>query len=169
MPKSRAFTLIELVIALSVLITLATIAVPAMSNLILDQRVSSAANHLMTHLRFARGAALKYNTFISACPSPDLASCSGNRWETGWIVFRDPDRSGQPDSNDDILRVVQGDERLLLHSGGRYRVRFRPNGSAYGTNLTIRVCARDTARAVIVSNPGRVRATRDVDRADCEI
>lgn len=169
MPKSRGLTLIELMIALAVLVTLATVAVPAMSNLILDQRVSSAANHMMTHLRFARGAALKYQTFVSACPSPDLSSCSGNRWDSGWIVFLDPDRSGQPDSTDDILRVVQADERLLLHSGGRYRVRFRPNGSAYGTNLTIRVCAGDNARAVIVSNPGRVRATRDIDLSECGV
>lgn len=172
MPKTNAFTLIEMMVALSVLVILATLAVPATGNLILDQRMNSAANHLITHLRFARSAALKHKSFVSACPSPDLSSCGGNRWENGWIVFLDPDRSGQPASEEAILRVVQGDKRLLLHSGGRYRVRFRPNGSAYGTNLTIRICARerpDTARAVIVSNPGRVRSTRSTDPSECEI
>lgn len=167
MQKTRGFTLIEMMIALAVLVTLASIAVPAMSRLVMEQRVTSAANYLITNLRFARSSALKHKTFVSACPSPDLSSCSGNRWENGWIVFLDRDRSGQPGSEEDILRVIQADDRVLMHSGGRYRVRFRPSGSAYGTNLTIRVCSDQAARAVIVSNPGRVRATRDIEPAEC--
>src|SRR5699024_4122315 len=106
------------------------------------------------------------------CPSSDGLSCTGgNRWEAGWIVYLDGDKSGQPTQTDDVLRVIQAVPEQTMHSGGRKRARFKGSGAAYGSNLTIRVCARDNpqaARAVIVSNPGRVRATREVDPAECE-
>lgn len=165
------FTVIEMMIAIAVLAVILTTAVPAMGDFMAQQRLTAGANHLVGHLQFARGQAISRNTLVAACPSNDGATCTGgNRWDDGWIVYLDPEKVGQPDSPDDVLRVVQGLEDLTADSGGRYRVRFKPSGMAYGTNLTIQLCALDNpeaARAVIVSNPGRVRATRDVDPAEC--
>jgi len=171
MKHQRGFTLIELLIAVAVLAVILTTAVPAMGHFLEQQRLTATANHLVAHLQFARGRAIVHNTPVSACPSRDGMSCTGaNRWEHGWIVYLDPHTAGQPAQAEDVLRVVQGQPELTMHSGGRYRVRFKGSGVAYGTNLTIRVCVPgnpDAARAVIVSNPGRVRATRDVDPAQC--
>jgi len=108
-----------------------------------------------------------------ACPSADQSSCSGsNRWDKGWIVFIDRNNDREPDSTADIIRVVAAQDQLTMHSGGRHRVRFQASGAAYGTNLTIRVCDADAvaeARAIVVSNPGRVRVRRDVSGAECEV
>ncbi|TVQ27328.1 MAG: pilus assembly protein [Wenzhouxiangella sp.] len=174
MPWSRktneGWTLIEVLLALTVLATLGLTGVPAMQRFVEQHRVVAASNMLVAHLSFARNEAITRSTFVSACPSVDLAQCSGNRWDQGWIVFVDADRVGQPASADDILRVVHGDDRLLMHSGGRFRVRFQPMGGAYGTNLTIRVCGRSglaTPSAVVVSNPGRPRVEREAAGLDC--
>lgn len=169
-PQS-AFTLIEMLIALAVLAVILTSAVPAMGRFMDQQRLTVGANELVAHLQFARGQAITRNTIVTACPSRDGRQCSGdNLWSEGWIVYADPGRQSQPARPEDILRVVKSESELVMQSGGRYRVRFRGSGVAYGTNLTIRVCAPgrpDTGRAVIVSNPGRVRAVRDVEAATC--
>ena len=170
---TQGFTIIELMIAIAVLAVILTTAVPAMGRFLEQQRLTAAANGLVAHLQFARGQAISRNTLVAACPSSDGSSCTGgNRWDEGWIVYLDPQKTGQPAQATDVLRVVQALPEHVIHSGGRHRVRFRGSGVAYGTNLTIRVCARgnpDAARAVIVSNPGRVRATRKVDPASCLI
>jgi len=171
--RQRGFSLLDLMITLSVMIILLSIAVPSMGNLVREHRLTSQANSLLAHLHYARHEAVFRRAHVAACPSLDQQTCSGdNRWDQGWIVFVDANRSGQPDSDQDILRVVQPSENLLMHSAGRIRVRFQPHGGAYGTNLTIRVCdSSGTAdpRAVIVSNPGRIRSTNQVDPAECEV
>lgn len=171
--KQPGFSLLDLMITLSVMAVLMTIAVPSLGNLIREHRVTSHSNLLVAHLNYARHEAVFRRTHVTACPSLDQQTCTGdNRWDQGWIVFVDVERRGQPGSPDDILRVVQPVDDLLLHSAGRIRVRFQPHGGAYGTNLTIRVCAPSGSvnpRAVIVSNPGRIRSTDEVDPAECEV
>lgn len=172
MRTQTGLTLIELLIAVSLMAVILTTAVPALGYFLEQQRLTAAANQLVGHLNYARYEAVFRNQPVAACPSSDGLSCTGgNRWDSGWIVYLDPEKKGQPDGAEDILRVVEPQTSLLMHSAGRHRVRFQGHGGAYGTNLTIRVCAPDQpdmARAVIVSNPGRVRATRDVDPVECQ-
>ncbi|RFF26490.1 MULTISPECIES: GspH/FimT family pseudopilin [unclassified Wenzhouxiangella] len=169
--RQSGLTLIELMIAVSVMAVILTTAVPALGNFMAQQRLTAAANQLVSHLNYARHEAVFRNQPVAACPSSNGLACTGgNRWDIGWIVYLDPEKKGQPDGPEDVLRVVEPRESLLMHSAGRYRVRFQGHGGAYGTNLTIRVCAPedpDKARAVIVSNPGRIRSTRDVDPSEC--
>lgn len=174
MPKRQSgLTVIELMIALALIAVIMTTAIPAFGRFIQENRMTAKANELLGHLQFARHEAVHRNMYVAACPSTDGENCTGgNRWDDGWIVYVDADNSRQPTDPEDILRVVGPDEQLLMHSAGRYRVRFQGHGGAYGTNLTIRVCDIEgdaRPRAVIVSNPGRIRATREVDPAECEV
>lgn len=168
---SAGFTVIEMMVSLSVLAVILTLAVPSFHRFVQQQRLTATTNHLVAQLQFARGQAISRGSLVAACPSRDGRRCTGgNRWEEGWIVYLDPDKAGQPAGPQDVLRVVQAMPEHVIHSGGRHRVRFRPSGVAYGTNLTIRVCPRreaESARAVVVSNPGRVRAVRDIDPTTC--
>ncbi len=168
--KHAGMTLLELIITLSLTALMLGFAVPTMSDFIANQRITAATNQLIAHLQYARMEAITRHQHVIACPSLDQNSCEGNRWDAGWIIFVDPDRDGQVDRFDDILRVVGQDPRAQISSGGRLRVRFQASGGAYGSNLTIRVCDsrsdRD-GRAVIVSNPGRVRMQRRLAHANC--
>lgn len=170
--KAEGLTLIELMIALAIVAILATIGVPAFAGLLAESRITAKSNLLMSHIQFARHSAIKLRTQVVACPSLDQLNCSGNRWDQGWIIFVDRNNNGRADTADDVLRVVGPDPAVLMHSGGRLRVRFQPGGGAFGTNLTIRVCdpsGRAKPRAVVVSNPGRARVSRDVAPSQCVI
>jgi type IV fimbrial biogenesis protein FimT len=172
--RQAGITLIELMVITAIAAVLLSTAIPSLGSLVQENRITGISNYLLTNLHYARHEAVFRRTYVAACPSDDLQTCSGhNRWDLGWIVFVDDSRNGQPDDPErDILRVFQADDRMLMHSAGRTRVRFQPHGGAYGTNLTIRVCERNgraRPRAVIVSNPGRIRVTRDVDPGECEV
>lgn len=171
--KTKGLTLIELMIVLAIAAILATIGVPAFAGLLAESRITAKSNVLMTHIQYARHSAVHLRTNVVACPSLDQFHCSGNRWDRGWIIFVDRNNNRhQPERPEDVLRVVPPESRLLLHSAGRNRVRFQPMGGAFGTNLTIRVCdarGQAQARAIVVSNPGRVRVRRDVGQAECAV
>ncbi|MGY6554687.1 MAG: GspH/FimT family pseudopilin [Wenzhouxiangella sp.] len=170
--NAKGLTFIELLIALAVLAILASIGFPAFSSLLAESRMTAKSNMVMSHVQYARHAAVTLRTQVVACPSRDQQQCQGNRWDQGWIVFVDANNNGRPDQPEDILRVVAAEPRLLIHSAGRHRVRFQPTGGAYGNNLTIRVCdpaGRATPRAVVVSNPGRARVSREISASECLI
>jgi len=159
--RNSGFTLIELILAITVAAVLLSIALPSMFEFQQRQRIVAAANELVAHINLTRRHAVLQREIAVMCPSPDGSSCSGeNRWDRGWIVFRDPDRNGAPDQAEDLLRTGNALEGLLIDSAGRTRIRYKPSGSAAGTNLTIKLCDTahpDQSRAVIVSNPGRPR------------
>lgn len=162
--RTRGVTLIEQVMALAVLAVLVTLATPPMAGLLARNRLGTAQLDLMAGLRHARELAVTRQQPVIVCPSTDGAHCrESTRWEAGWLVAEDRDLDGQPDHG--ALLVHQGapGDARVLGSAWRYRVRFRPDGSAPGSNLTLTVCTRDTrqpAVAVVVSNAGRIRGAR---------
>lgn len=160
-PNTAGFTLIELMITLAVAALVLTLAVPSLGDLQQRNRQTAAANELVAHLNVARLHAVTKREITIACPSTSTELCGDhNRWHDGWIVFRDPDRDNRPNGPEDLLRVGAGLEGLWSDSAGRTLVRYRPEGTAYGTNQTIKLCdpaGISRPRAVIISNPGRPR------------
>ena len=167
MPQRDAgFTLIELVTTTAILALLASAALSPMAALIERQRASSATSSLVAHMQLARLAAVERNRRTVLCPSSDGATCAtGNDWSQGWLLFVDEDGNRRPDAKDDILRVDLASPRSHLRiasSAGRQQLRYLPDGTSAGTNLTLSICSRhgELLGKVIVNNMGRPRSER---------
>lgn len=98
-------TLLELLTVMAVIAVLMAIAVPSFVSLTQTNRVAGEVNALAGDLQFARAEAVKEGLPVSICASPNGASCLGTAtWNTGWIVFSDPNGNKAVDAGDLILR-----------------------------------------------------------------
>jgi type IV fimbrial biogenesis protein FimT len=92
--KSRAqgagFSLVELMVTLSIGSILLAIGVPSMTNLIRDARLASQSDLLVSTLNMARMEAIKQRTNFKVCPATasGTAPCSGTAadWYKGWAA-----------------------------------------------------------------------------------
>ena len=164
--RYAGFTLIELIITMAVLAICAGVALPSLRSFMEQQRTLAAISSLTSHMSLARMAAVTRNQRTVLCPSRNGNSCeAGTDWSTGWMLFLDEDGNRQPDSGDEVLRMdLEPTSRHLrvVSTVGRQQLRYLPDGSSAGSNLTISICnkAGDVLGRVIVNNMGRPRSER---------
>jgi type IV fimbrial biogenesis protein FimT len=173
MRRTAGFTLIELATVLSVMAILAGIATPSLAGFLERQRASAATNSLMTHMALARMSAITRNRRAVLCPSADGQHCeAGTDWSVGWMLFTDDDGNRTPDASDEIIRVdLEPTSRHLrvVSTTGRQQLRYLPDGSSAGANLTISICnqRQELLGQVIVNNMGRPRSERPDTPTPC--
>jgi len=171
--RMRGFSLIEATIVMAVASIGLAVGLPSYKTVIQHQRESAATNLLSSFMASARSTAVTYRKPTVVCPNDGHNQCRDDSdWTQGWIMFYDADGNHRPDGPDDLLRVEAGPrdaELRILSTDGRPRITFLANGSAAGSNLTIRLCRGGTARAaVIVNRSGRTRVEKPGKAAGCE-
>lgn len=165
--RQAGFTLIELLIVVSLIGVLASLAVPGFRAMLVKRTVQSAADALMTDMRYARSEAVKRSALVSICQSADGAGCvtSGNVWVGGWIVFVDGGTTGVVDAGDEIVRVQQALTSMASiastnPSGDRRIFTYQPTGWAKSAGQTFIFTPAGevppgSVRVVCISNQGR--------------
>lgn len=158
--RPAGFTLIELMVTLSVLAILLTIGIPSLQMFIQNSRLQSQSASLMGDLNYARAEAVRLGSPVAVCASANGAACSGAlTWETGWLIFNDINTDGVVDAGE-LLRAAPALGGGNTLRSGRALVRFNAQGFSNGFNDTFRVCdirGPGSARGVVLSNQGRVR------------
>lgn len=173
--RHAGFTLIELVMTMTIAATIAAVSLPAMAQFIEHQRTSSAMEALTAHMQLARMTAVSRNSRAVLCPTRDGNHCdAGIDWSLGWMLFTDEDGNHQPDSGNDILRadVQPASTHLRITSNtGRQQLRYLPDGTSAGSNLTLSICSArgELLGQVIVNNAGRPRSDRPKAPTPCPV
>lgn len=165
----NGFTLVEIMVGLSVAGILLTVGVPSFRSVIQDNRLVTQNNELVVAVNMAKNEAVKRGMVVTLCRSSDSASCTGN-WQDGWIVFNDVDGDGVVDAGDGdtVLRVhgpLDGGNTLSF-SGAGNRVQYNSRGIAVSATGTFKLCdsrGATSARGLIVSTAGRPRVAEDTN------
>ncbi len=161
-PRQHGFSLVEQVATLAVAAILIAMAVPSMARLVSRTATRGVEDALFDAAHLARHHAVMQAASVLLCPSRGGLACDDDgRWRDGWIVAAHVDRDGRPDHAVLARGTPPLDHVVVLGSRGRPQVRFRPDGSAAGSNITLLACPRreadGTARRVVISNAGRIR------------
>jgi type IV fimbrial biogenesis protein FimT len=86
--QSAGFTLLELMMTITIAAILLAIGVPSFRYVTASNRASAEINGLLGDMQFARGEAIREGQPVSICTSSDGATCLGiPSWDRGWIVF----------------------------------------------------------------------------------
>lgn len=115
--RSGGFTLLELMITISVLAIMVGIGIPSFRDMMRRNRLASETNSLIGALAFARSEAVKRGMRVTVCPAnanQDACSDAGDWAENGLIIFTDglgtvgevdlDDDEDEPDNSDVILQ-----------------------------------------------------------------
>ena len=169
--SQHGFTMVELMVTLSVAGTLATLAVPTYQKFMQNTRLSDDANSMVATLSFARKVAMTEQVRVVACPSADQVSCDDTQsWGDGWIMFVDCNENGHFDAdreacanatNERMLDEGYAADGTTLEVTGNETLRFEPYGHVLASR-TFTLCGEyaEEARQVSVNLVGRSRATR---------
>ena len=108
--RSRGFTLLELLITLTIIGIVASIGIPAWSEFVAGQRVKTASFDVMSSIILARSEALKRNTVVTVTPT-------GGNWAEGWSVAVGGTTLNQQTAYKNL--VLDGPASLSYRSDGR--------------------------------------------------
>lgn len=160
---STGFTLIEMLMSLTIIVILMCVSLPSMATLLGSNQGRSAKQELVSSITSARAHAIHTGRRTVACPSTNQTGCTGGlRWDRGWIVFFDSNGNDKRDADEALIFVANTvrDDVVITSTAGRERISFRADGSSAGSNVTLTVCDRRgsaSASSVVLNNPGRVR------------
>lgn len=157
MRTGSGFTLIELMVTLTILGLLFVVAVPAFRAMMLNNRLTASSDSLVNYLNYARSISLNDSMSVMVCPIGALNTINcGNNWNSGWIVV------GQPTGKTAVLLKSQQNSATspITISSSAASVTFDSHGLAV-TQSNFKLCdARggQFARSVMVSATGYVQS-----------
>jgi len=166
----QGVTLIELLISIGIASILTTIALPNLSDFIVQLRVDNEISRLSRLLLVARNYAINSANNVIICPLADNGVCSKN-WHEELSVFIDNNGNKKFDSADNELLISKkspiklGD--VLTYATNRTKITYQSTGHLFGlSNGTFRYCPQghqDKSRGIVVARSGRFYATTDIN------
>lgn len=165
----RGFTLVELLVTLTLLAILTALATPSFSETIRQWRRDSATRAFTSHLQVARAEAIKSSRKVVICTSSTGTACSGNsEWRDGWLIFLDLDSDKVVDVGERVVAVraaVPGIE-TMTSSGSVKELVFLPNGLLATGETTVTITPKGGSSStkvnkVTISRVGRALVTSE--------
>jgi len=163
----KGFTLIELIVVLTIFAISLSIAAPSMNSFMVRNRITAQVNKLAIAIRMARESAIMKNYIVTLCRSADQTQCGG-KWHEGMILFADKNRDHRFNDTDTLItafeKFPEGDVIFWRSFRNRQYLQMSPRGTTRYQNGTFTYCPKEGlkyARGIIINAAGRVKFTKD--------
>lgn len=164
MRNGKGFTLIEMLIAISIMGCLFLISTPKLDRFLTSTHVDNQISTLQRLLLLTRNASINYQLPVTFCPLDMHNHCS-NTWGNELSVFTDINNNKQLNIGlgERVLSVKKpiAAEYTLQYGTTRIGVTYAPTGrlSGWGQNATFKVCPKSDlslTRGITVAVSGRL-------------
>jgi type IV fimbrial biogenesis protein FimT len=172
---TKGFTVIELMVVVSIVAILLALATPSFTPLIERWRVQQTIKGLESTLYYARSEAIKRGGNVSIRKHPtgtngcQLASGNAN-WDCGWFVFIDTNSNGVQDAGEDTLQSFNTPSNIdVTRTATSASIQFDRWGRVAGPFIGFSLVPHDktisdpSARGVCMSSGGRIRIIKPAD------
>lgn len=119
--RRTGFSIVELMVILTIAGILLAIGIPSFHTLIQNQRLTTATNALFMAVNLARSEAIHRGTRVDMVPAGD-----GSQWSRGWVIFIDENHNLRPDANETVIST-----NGALHSAIRITPSFTDSKVQY--------------------------------------
>lgn len=177
----RGFTLVELMVTLTIGVILMMVAIPSLTTYKRNAELTSFTNSLVAGINAARGEAMKRGRYAMVVPT------DGTNWSSGWVVFVDTDRSQNYSATSDVTVLKSEAAPSYLTITGTNSVAASPpyimfDASGYSQqkgaglkNSAFSIARNDVSastvgaetRRLFISRIGRVRTCRPSTDTNC--
>lgn len=173
------FTLAELIVTMTIVAVLATLAVPSFKGWVSDSIIGTQRSDLVLGIRSARHIAINFGTTTTFCArflTTNECDLNGvGTWDDGWLVVLDKNGNGDltDDDNNEVKLVGPSNpytsivaRDVTLRRDVR-RITFNPMGQAMGYSAKIIICdaqKEGPARGIEITQTGR---TQPYEPASC--
>lgn len=168
MKREKGFSLLELMVTVSVAAILLSVGVPSFNGAIKDSRMVRDSNQFVASISLARSSAVRFQRNATICTSADFSAavptCSASTdWSNGWIVWVDKDRDGVTDA-DEIL-AAQGplDDSTAFDTAAVTQFSYDARGFGTTPADTLTMCddrGGEMGRLIKVNSVGRTNVSR---------
>ncbi len=170
---NKGFTLLELLVTITILGITTAIAVPGLSAMIFNNRISGGINDFVAAQQFAKTEAASRVNPATMCKRNEAGSAcvAGGDWSDGWIVFSDNNGNAAVDGGETVLlRHDALHDRITFGGTGGVAtfITYQPSGTSSITNTEMLIICDDrgfekSAKGVLVTITGRGRVIRASD------
>lgn len=169
---SRGVSLFELLVCLSVLGIIVSLAVPAFGGMLQRNRQQIAIQQLRETVNFARAAAISRKSSISICHAPAGICEASNIWSASTRVFHDQDRDGLQSTQEATLLISEQLPNDFHWRWNNFRAQphltFLNNGTTDALNGSFILCQGNVPRARLALNKaGRIEMAELRERDRC--
>lgn len=156
----KGFTLIEILISLSIVAITSILTIPNLNNFLIKLRVENEIDAMYRLLFVTRNAAINNGNKVTLCPL--VKNQCINDWSKDLTVFIDQDNNKKLDAIDTIITtksaITQDDQ--LVYGKLRNSIIYGPDGYLSGlSNGTFRYCPKqhdELSRGIVLAISGRL-------------
>ena len=167
---SRAYTLYELLMTLTLMALVAGLGIPSFSGVLARATMHTEINALFHAIHLARKESVVRKRVVSLCPSADLSTCASHEdWSNGWLMFENSDKDSPPqrDPAEPLLQVHKVHDNVRITANRRgFTLRSTYKRATNGTFVVCDRAERVDPVALVVSYTGRPRVAEKTPRGN---
>ena len=167
---ARGYSLLELLMTISLAALILMLGLPSFANLAARQKQTVEINALFHAIHLARKESIMRKKVVSLCPSFDGRRCTpGRDWSGGFLMFQNTDRDEPPqvDDGEPVLYRHLAVETVKMAANRRgFTLRATVKRATNGTIVVCDQADRIPPKALVISYTGRPRVALKTPRGE---